>query len=97
MTDKNHINLDFLNTLGREFCAALEGVVPDEDLSPQDCYSVLAPLAPTGLTPQKLSELTLDELTALATAFNRYFECNEIELVHVQRAIERTLWHWPPT
>jgi hypothetical protein len=89
-------NLNFVNTLGREFCASLEGVVPNDYLSSQDCYSVISPFLATSVTPEALRDLSSTDLFRLTAAFNAYFECSNIELSHVQQAITRTLWHWQP-
>jgi hypothetical protein len=96
MVDRSKESLDFLNTLGREFCAALEDVVPSEDMSPQDCYSVIAPFLRRPVRPDALRELTPGELAGLVGALNKYFECDNIQLEHIQTAIAKTLWHWSP-
>jgi hypothetical protein len=87
-------DLDFLNTLGREFCIALQGSVSDDFLSSQDCYSVVSSFLSAPLTPHLLKALTHAELLGVTQAFNRYFECTTIEFVQIKEAVNRTLWHW---
>jgi hypothetical protein len=92
--DRGAEDPDFLNTLGREFCIAFEGLVPDEELSSQDCYSVVAHFLAQPVTPELLKALSLTELQGLTTAFNSYFECDTIKVTHVESAVSRILWHW---
>ena len=96
MVDRSTENADFLNTLGREFCAAFDDVVPSDGISPHDCYSVIAPFLRRPVTPEALHVLTHGELTRLVVEFNKYFECNSISLPYIQTAIAKTLLSWPP-
>ena len=94
MTDRSNENIDFLNTLGREFCSALDNVIDADEISPHDCYSVIAPFLARPVTPEALGALTNDELLDLAAAFNKFFESDLVRIAPMQSAITNTLQRW---
>jgi len=85
--------IGFITTIGREYAAVLTDVGID-DVSGQDCYSVISDYLNSAITPAVLREFTGRQMEELSVKFNRYFECSCVTPDMMRVATERTLWHW---
>lgn len=94
MTEQQH--LDFIAAAGEEFGEVMSPLAGEDGASPQDCYTVLSRVLGRSFTPKLLHDLDSSQIERLRQEFCRFFETDTVTTSHVKRAIDRTLFRWPP-
>ncbi|PDT33157.1 hypothetical protein CO671_26505 [Rhizobium sp. M10] len=87
--------MEFEQAAGEEFGDAICPPVPFEDASAHECYEVILDILGDRVTPEMLSAISDDEITALTTRFGTYFEVDPPSEEQVRLAIRRILYRWP--
>lgn len=85
-------HLDFLITLGREFCNVLLDV--DPDLCGQDAYEVFRAGLQEEPTIARLSDLSDADVTRVRDACVRFLETDEVTESQIRDVVDRSLSYW---
>lgn len=87
--------LDFLTTLGREFCEALRDLDEDGILCGQDAHDVFAEGLGGPPSAGRLAGITPAEVGRVRAATAALLETAGVTDRHVRTIVERTLAHHP--
>lgn len=87
----SHEATDIIATWGREFCQAIDGIVP---ATGQDALEVYDSVFGEDPTLEQLRRITPEQITQLRDAANALFERDEIEDRHMTDAVQETVRHW---
>jgi hypothetical protein len=85
--------LDFITTLGEEFCTVFDPVVGSE-ICPQDGYEVFAKVLGKDIGPDVLGLLTDSQIEQLREFACTWLECANITDNHLREVVRRTLSRW---
>lgn len=87
------IRLDFITTLGREFCTVLDPVAGSE-LCSQDGYEIFAKVLGSDFGPEALRLVTDSQIEQLRAFACTWLECANITDDDLRQVVRRTLSRW---
>lgn len=94
MSDEQN-RLDFLISLGQEFCTVMDSLVKEpDDLSPQVAYEIFSAVLGKDFDADSLRSLSNAQLEALATRARSLFESPTIGSTHLREVVQHTLARW---
>jgi hypothetical protein len=85
--------IGFITALGRAYAEVPTNAGID-DVSGQDCYSVISDYLKPAVTPDSLRKMSGQQMEELSAGFNQYSECASVTPDMMRVATERSLWHW---